>query len=117
MAAWPSELYNCILRSTLKEKAANNLLRTNMDVGPAKVRRRTTANVRPFSFALKCTSNQVDILLAFFNNDIFGGADEFDFVHPRTGASLRVRWAGDPPEYQDEDGILYDIPIMLEIMP
>lgn len=117
MPAWPTELYDCILKGSLKERAANNTIRTNMDVGPAKIRRRTTANVRPLSFVLKLKSPQVDVLLDFYKDDLYSGSIEFDFVHPRTSEACTCRFTGEPPEYQDQEAVLYDMPISLEILP
>ncbi len=45
MATWPATLPAPAL-SSLRETPPDNLIRTQMDKGPAKVRRRTTANVR-----------------------------------------------------------------------
>lgn len=92
-----------------------------MDVGPDKVRRRTTANIRPISFTLALTPAQTQILDDFYTTDTFSGADEFDYNHPRTNAACRARFV-QPPEYKEMGGQkptagLYSATISLEIMP
>ena len=59
MTVWPSSLPAPLL-STFKETPPDNVIRTSMDVGVAKVRKRTSANVRPISFSLMLTPAQVD---------------------------------------------------------
>lgn len=115
MAAWPATLPPPLLNS-LKERAPNNTIRTSMDKGPPKTRRRTTANVRPISFAMRLTDEQVEILDSFFVDDTFSGADEFDFTHPRTGAAVKAIFAS-PPEYSEMEGVCYNCNVSLEIMP
>lgn len=115
MATWPATLPPPALNS-LVESAPDNLIRTSMDKGPAKVRRRTTANVRPLQFTLHLTPAQVTTLDTFFNDTTFGGADAFDYTHPRTGAAVSARFK-EVPQYNEREGIIYDASISLEILP
>lgn len=115
MATWPATLPEPAL-STLKESPPNNLIRTQMDKGPDKVRRRTTANIRPLAFTLKLTSAQTEILDEFYTDTTFSGADEFDYTHPRTNASVKARFV-EPPEYSENNAVIYDCAISLEILP
>lgn len=113
MATWPAAF--CPLAGSFQESPPNNVIRTNMDRGPDKVRRRTTANVRPLTFKLSLTPAQVNELDDFYNNETYGGADEFDYTHPRTGAPYKARFVS-PPSYQDR-GRRYEASIQLELMP
>lgn len=115
MATWPATLPAPAL-NTLKEAPPNNVIRTQMDKGPAKVRRRTTANVRPLSFTLRLTPAQVATLDNFFVNTTFSGADEFDYTHPRTGVACTARFV-EPPEYAEMEGVIYACGVSLEILP
>lgn len=87
-----------------------------MDRGPAKVRRRTTANTRPISFSLNLTPEQTATLDTFYDDTTFSGSDEFDYTHPRTGSACKARFA-DKPQYSEREGVLYSASISLEIMP
>lgn len=115
MAVWPSTLPAPFL-SSLQETPPNNVIRSSMDVGPAKVRRRTTANVRNLSFNLMLTPAQVEILDEFYLDDVSGGVLEFDYEHPRTGQSVSARFT-EPPQYQEREGVVYSVSVSLEILP
>lgn len=115
MAVWPTSLPAPALNS-LNETPPNNVIRSSMDRGPAKLRRRTTANIRPLSFSLMLTPEQTQILDDFFTTDTFSGAEQFDFTHPRTGAAVKARFV-DPPSYNETEGVLYAASVSLEILP
>lgn len=115
MPTWPADLPAPAV-NTLKEKPPKNTQRTQMDKGPAKSRRRTTANVRPISFTLKLTPALVQTLDDFFTTDTYSGSIEFDYTHPRTGASVTAQFA-DEPDYGESEGVLYNVQISLEILP
>lgn len=116
MVAFPTELYK-IKEGSYKESPPNNTIRTNMDVGPVKSRRRTTSNVRPISFTLVLNSDQLDTLDSFYDSDTFSGSDDFDFNLPRGGAAVRARFT-QPPEYTDSiKNQLYEVSVSLEILP
>lgn len=115
MATWPATLPPPVLNS-LKESPPDNTIRSQMDKGPAKVRRRTTANIRPISFTMRLTPAQVETLDTFYDVTTFSGADEFDYTHPRTSAAVTARFVS-PPEYSELEGVLYNCSISLEIMP
>src|SRR4051794_41588469 len=115
MTAWPDTLPAPALNS-LNESPPDNTIRSNMDRGPAKVRRRTTANTRPISFTLNLTPEQTETLDTFYDTTTFSGTDEFNYTHPRTAASCTARFA-ERPQYSEREGIIYSASISLEIMP
>ncbi|MDH3997701.1 MAG: hypothetical protein OET90_02575 [Desulfuromonadales bacterium] len=115
---WPVTLPQKPLRRGFSESAPKQLLRTQMDVGPAKIRRRFTAAVRPFAIILKLTSAQVQIFDDFYNEDCAAGSLPFSWTHPRTGAAATFRFAGDePPSYVPGGGDWWTITFNLELMP
>lgn len=114
MVTWPSTLKP--LKGSVQETPPENAIRSDMDVGPAKVRRRTTANIRPLTFSMRLTGAQTATLDTFYNTDTFSGVEPFDFKHPRTGSTVTARFVS-PPSYQDVDGVMWDVNIDLEILP
>lgn len=88
---WPSTLPQAPLLSGFRETPPDNLLRTEMDVGPAKTRRRTTSSPRPVEWPCLMSLAQVNTFEAFYKNTIRGGALRFNITHPRTGASVEAR--------------------------
>lgn len=117
MATWPASLPPPSI-DTLKESPPNNAIGTRMDKGPDKVRRRTTANVRPLAFTLQLTDAELQTLDDFYTTDTFSGVSDFDYTHPRTGAAVTARFKpATPPQYGELAGVLWSVTVELEIMP
>lgn len=115
MPIWPTTLPPPAL-NTYQETPPNNVIRSPMDKGPAKIRRRSTANIRPISFSLKLTPAQTQILDDFYTEETFSGAEEFDIIHPRTEAPCSARFVN-PPQYGDQEATIFNVSVSLEILP
>lgn len=116
MAVWPFNSETKIETGSWNESPPDNTIRSKMEVGPEKIRRRTTANIRPVSFIMNLNDAELDILDEFYTNDTFSGADEFDYIHPRTSDNVKARFA-DKPSYNDIIKGVYKVNISLEILP
>ena len=115
MPTWPTTLPAPAI-STLQESPPNNTIRTAMDKGPEKIRRRTTANIRPISFNMVLTAAEIQILDDFYDGDTFSGSESFDYTHPRTGVACTARFVS-PPQYSEHEGAAYYAAVQLEILP
>jgi hypothetical protein len=115
MSVFPTTLPPPAL-STLKESPPANTKRTNMDKGPEKVRRITSANTRPLNFQLRLTPAEVAILDEFFVDTTYSGSTTFDYTHPRTQEVVTARFTSEP-SYSEQEGTIYNVDISLEIMP
>lgn len=113
---WPATLPQLPSIKGWNEKPPELTIRTNMDAGPAKVRRRFTAGVRPQSFSLTMTTAQVAIFDDFFVTTLSGGADRFTWTNPRTSASVEFRFKS-IPQYKPISGAYYEVSFELEQMP
>jgi hypothetical protein len=102
-----------------EEQLADTSLRTQMDAGPAKVRRRFTAGVTTFQVSLPMTTAQVATFETFFSTTIAGGALAFDWVHPRTRAAVSMRIVTPPPpKIRPEAGAkTWTVGFSVEILP
>jgi hypothetical protein len=110
MAVWPATLL--ITRDNYSESVPKTVIRSNMDVGPDKVRKRSSAQVRTVSFKLFLT----DVLLQTF--DDFFVANEalvFDFTDPRTNTAKRARFT-ESPTYNLKD-TMWDVGVKIEYLP
>jgi len=116
MPTWPETLPDHPLKDELSEEPPDVLLRTGMDAGPAKVRRRFTAGVRPFAVKLRLTADQAADLDEFYVTTLQGGALRFDWVHPRTGDAAEFRFAS-RPKYAPGNGNSWSAAFGLELMP
>jgi len=139
MPTWPTSLPQYLLTRNYSETAPNLVIRTTMDAGPAKVRRRFTAGVRPIDGLLVLTDDQLGVLDGFFLNDCAGGAIAFSWtmqrrlsdsdspsdsdsspdsdLTPATFPPMTFRFTK-PPHYSDVgDGKNYEVTVNLEILP
>jgi hypothetical protein len=119
--------YSFIWPLTLPQKPKTNysessgvlLLRTPMDAGPAKIRRRgTRPDTMQVSYDLSTT--QVATLETFLKDTLQGTA-RFGFVHPRTNQTVEVRVVpqGDGALYSTSYIMpeLWSVSLQLEVLP
>lgn len=110
MAMWPFS--ENMLRDGYVETVPNNVIRSTMDKGPQKVRRRTTANVRKIEFQLKFTRPELQTFDDFY---LANDSVAFDFTHPRTNQQVRARFT-DVPSYSLNETV-WQVAVKLEILP
>lgn len=113
---WPVTLPEAPLLEGFQETAAATAIRTDMEQGPAKVRRRTTAGVGKLSMRYLLSKAEVVALETFYDATLGGGALSFSFTHPRTGASLSCRFT-EPPQYVTTNGDHFLAALTLETLP
>lgn len=95
MAVWPVSLPQTPL---LNATAAfpDLLVRTQMEVGPAKQRRRQTAAAEAQDVPIQLTDAQRTTLESFFVTTLEGGALTFDYTDITTGLTASFRFRGPP---------------------
>ena len=99
------------------ESAPNTLLRTEMEVGPPKVRQRYTAGVRPVQMSISpLASADATTLDDFFISTLKGGSLPFDWQIPRSGATVSYRFI-EPPKYEAIHPGSWRATFNLEILP
>ena len=98
------------------------VLRTEMNAGPDKVRRRFTSGPRHIPVTLYMTSTVLNAASpngfdAFFVQDTFHGSAEFTWHNPRTNADVTMRFVG-VPKYEPVGGSsAYRVTFEVEILP
>lgn len=97
---WPATLPQ-VVQKGYTETGGVLVLRTSMDAGPAKQRRRG-ARSKTMQVSFLMTSTQVDALQDFVEN-VLRGTARFGFNHPRTGLVAEVRIV------PQQEGTLYNI--------
>lgn len=88
MVDWPSTLPQRPLADDWSEELPDLLLRSPMDIGPAKTRRRTTAGVTPVQASFRMTPTELAAFRTFYQTTVVSGSVPFDWVHPITGETL-----------------------------
>jgi hypothetical protein len=115
MPDWPTALYGKILKDGYQETPPDNVIRSKPDVGPDKVRRRTTANVTEFVLPMFFTAAELVVFDTFFVSTISYGALSFSYKHPRTQAAGSYRIVGVPKRSKASMGFI--VSINMELLP
>lgn len=110
MATWPTTIP--ITRENYTEEPADRVVRSNMDVGPQKVRRRSSVAIRPVSLKLFLTDAQLTTFDTFF---LANDSLVFDFTNPRTSAAERARFTSRPSYNLNEK--MWDVQVKIELLP
>lgn len=97
MATWPSSIE--INRTNYDETPPDRVIRTQMEAGFDKIRRRTTNAPRMVNLNLFLTDAEVATLDAFY---LANDALRFDFTDPRTDTAVKARFKS-PPKYKLEE--------------
>ncbi|WP_114393233.1 hypothetical protein [Oleisolibacter albus] len=115
--SWPSTLPVYPLLGTTGRFGTTGL-RTAMEAGPAKQRRRFTAATQSSSRSFVLDTAQWQTLETFWRVTTAGGTLRFSARHPVTGAAADYRFvANQPPEWEQIGPDHYRVTIQLEEMP
>ena len=90
---WPDTLPQAFSQDGYQETLPNVTIRSEMDAGPAKSRRRFTCQVTPIKGQMVLTTAQKGYLKTFYNTTTAGGSLSFTFPHD--GADV-LRFVGPP---------------------
>lgn len=112
---WPSNVPSCFILGSQSEQLGDGLIRSQMDTGPAKVRRRSSAMPGALSGSIRMTDPQVASLRTFVHGTLMGGALPFNFPDQR-GGTILARLAG-MPSWQRMTGNTYLVSLSIEILP
>ena len=82
MIIWPSCLPQYLNMDSYGEAAGDMQLRSGMDAGPDKVRRRFTAAVRPLQGEIIVTQEQFAFFKTWYNDTLLGGTLRFGWIEP-----------------------------------
>lgn len=119
MAIWPTSLPCMMLGAT--ENKQDGALRSSMDAGPQKVRRRFSAVSRYVSVSITLDATQRGTLDAFFADTLAQGSLAFDGDDPFGGSTVEMRFLAPPAyTYAGKDGgqaRWYYASLSLEILP
>lgn len=100
MIQWPAEL-PCALRGKSRVPQPN-VVAFGTEVGPGKVRRRSTARTKRMPIPFLLTRAQVALFEAFFEDDLEDGSISFAMPDPLTGEPATWRFDPQSPYGLDE---------------
>lgn len=113
---WPATLPQGLQRTDYAEGIGDGRLRSQMDAGPAKVRRRSSAMPRPLTGTMVVTSAQIQTVRQFIEETLIGGSLPFCMPAPRTGGPILVRLV-EMPSWSALGGKWYRLNLSLEVLP
>jgi hypothetical protein len=99
------------------EGMADNRLRSRTDIGPPKVRRRTTANIRPIRFSMVMSDAQLVTFKNFINVTILGGTLPFIMTDPVAGGNITVQIGEAMPNWNPISNTKWLVTLDGEVMP
>lgn len=97
MPSWPATLPAAPLMNGLGMTPQPNVISFGTEVGPGKVRRRSTARVSALAAGLLLTQDQLEDFLAFFRDDLKDGALSFDWTDHVEGDAASFRFLPTDP--------------------
>lgn len=113
---WPSTLQQLLSEANFGYQIADTALRTDMDIGPQKVRRRFTKSVNSLTGSIYLTTDQFTIFYNFYNTTLNGGVLPFEFYHPITKELKDWRFKG-PASVQSIGGGNFTVSFTWEELP
>lgn len=115
MTTWPTTLPQSFLIDGFSEEGSDNVIRSPVDAGPAKTRRRYTAATRPIKGRMLLTHEQYLVFKEFYEETINDGATEFDMPDDIHDTTMTVKFKD---KYQSEYvGRFWVIDLNLERQP
>jgi hypothetical protein len=113
---WPVTIPPLTQVEELREEPADGALRTDMDEGPAKVRKLTNANPDIVTFEQLLTQTEVNDVRTFYKTTTSQGSLSFVDTHPATLASETMRFKS-PPTFDHVGGLYFRAKYELEVLP
>ena len=109
---WPQGLPETLLLEGLSAKRNSGVIRTQMDAGPKKARRRYTASTKTFSGKMILTAGQRYALEEFYHSALADGVLRFNFTDPQTLETGEFRFTEDYTENSLAD--MFEVSVSLE---
>jgi len=112
---WPASLPQDMFLEGYKQSFADGMERSKMDVGPAKVRRRSSSGPAPLNCITYLTRDQFPTFDEFYNETLLGGSLRFSWVHPVYGTAVEMRFTAVPSWiFEGKD---LKVTLSLEVLP
>lgn len=120
MSTWPSTLPP--IRVPVSVQPQDQTLRTSMDAGPQKARRRFSAVPTDIGYPMRMTGAQHATLMTFHDTTLKGGSLEFEMSDPVTGDTEDYRFTAPPASNvivgnEDPDKRILNVQIQIEKLP
>lgn len=115
MIYWPVTLPQNVDTDGYQEIIQDNRIRSDMDMGPPKMRPRFSAIVEQFTIVFVFNRTEMSAFEAFYKTTTSFGTEAFQWTHPRTGATVMMRFVA-PYRVQSVDHNV-EVSFTLEVLP
>ena len=112
---WPVSLPAAPLRAGNQQVLQDSVIRSSMGYGPAKLRRRTTAQIKQQPINLVLDATERGILENFYINTL-GQTQAFNYVDPVSGSTVDARFLS-APTYRELNCDQWACTMALEFLP
>lgn len=116
MATWPSSLPDYPEIDGYQESKQDGAVRTQMDAGPPKQRRRFSATITEFDAVFLLDDSEIDTLETFYETTLEEGTLSFDWTHPRKGTTQLFEFRG-PYQVSAIGADLFRVTCPLRVLP
>ncbi len=114
---WPLSLPQLVDVANFARNSSNNVIESQVDAGPAKIRRRFTVKSKLLVVNLDMTADQYNTFEDFFEVGCLSGAQPFTWVDPISQATATFRFRLPPPQLTALDPNFFRLQLNLELMP
>lgn len=116
MDVWPAQLQQRVNVNSFGVELGDTLLRSQMDIGPDKVRSRFTSGVDKYTWSVNLDYDDYSVLTVFFKTTLSNGALPFELEDPMTGITAAFRFTK-PPSIRPLGGRTFTVEAQLEKLP
>ena len=93
---WPAQIQSRLSVDNFGYQIGSTKIRSDVDSGPAKLRRISTRPVNAITCSVILDFADVEVFRQFYNTDLNGGITVFEYLHPFKEAPANFRFIGDP---------------------
>lgn len=113
---WPAGLQEKLNVSGFGMEFGDTTVRSEMGVGPDKVRSRSTKGIDKFSSTIDVTFDEYTTIYNFYTITLAQGTKFFTFPHPFTGIDSDFRFTT-PPTLSPKGGLYFTCNMAWELLP
>lgn len=93
---WPASLQQKLSTTGFTLSFGDSTLRSEMDIGPAKLRRRSSREIDGLTCSILIDFDEYQDFENFIKITTNGGVTPFEFLNPMTGVNTLYRFVGKP---------------------
>jgi hypothetical protein len=113
---WPATLQQKVNEANFGNEFGDTVLKSDMDIGPAKLRRRFTRGFDTFTTSIELTTAQYTLFRNYYYTSLNGGVLPFQFDHPITKTPSEFRF-GAVPRVTSLGGGIFRVAMVWEEVP